>query len=91
MRIKRIILEHHGDIAVFGRDIIDKRSLIQISPEVTSSNPAIMRKVVDLPQPEGPDKYEKLLVADFQINILDGIGTALIPFAKIFDPDIGHN
>src|SRR5580704_6380866 len=27
---------------------------IQISPEVISSSPAIMRSVVDLPQPDGP-------------------------------------
>ena len=27
---------------------------IQISPSVISSSPAIMRSVVDLPQPEGP-------------------------------------
>ena len=27
---------------------------IQISPPVISSSPAIMRSVVDLPQPEGP-------------------------------------
>src|SRR5215469_2736790 len=29
---------------------------IQISPEVISSNPAIMRSVVDFPQPEGPTR-----------------------------------
>src|SRR5581483_9799791 len=29
---------------------------IQISPEVISSNPAIMRSVVDLPQPDGPTR-----------------------------------
>src|SRR5580693_7534909 len=29
---------------------------IQISPEVISSSPAIMRSVVDLPQPDGPTR-----------------------------------
>src|SRR5262245_8803067 len=31
-------------------------SSIRISPEVTASSPAIMRRVVVLPQPEGPTK-----------------------------------
>ena len=35
------------------------RSPIRTSPEVTSSSPAIIRRAVDLPEPEGPTKTMK--------------------------------
>ncbi len=37
-----------------GRTPLIGRPLIEISPEVISSSPAIMLRSVDLPQPEGP-------------------------------------
>ena len=37
-----------------GRTPFIDRPLIAISPEVTSSSPAIMLSSVDLPQPDGP-------------------------------------
>ena len=44
---------------------------ISISPEVTSSSPAIIRSSVDFPQPEGPTKTTNSLVIDLEINVLD--------------------
>jgi hypothetical protein len=39
-----------------GRTSFTNLSPIYISPEVASSNPAIARKVVVFPQPDGPTK-----------------------------------
>ncbi len=38
----------------FGATSFTRRSPIRISPPEISSSPAIIRSVVDLPQPEGP-------------------------------------
>ena len=38
----------------FGCTSLTTRPLISSSPDVTSSSPAIIRKSVDLPQPDGP-------------------------------------
>src|SRR5665213_2788375 len=39
---------------LLGARSVTSRSPIQISPEVTSSSPAIILRSVDLPQPDGP-------------------------------------
>src|SRR5882757_1358728 len=39
-----------------GARSVTSRSPIQISPEVTSSSPASIRRSVDLPQPDGPTR-----------------------------------
>src|SRR5262249_21067685 len=47
----------------FGGTSLTRSPPIQISPEVASSSPAIMRRVVDLPQPEGPTSTTNSLSA----------------------------
>ncbi len=43
-----------------------------ISPSVISSRPAIIRRVVDLPQPEGAYQHDELLIGDLKTKVLDG-------------------
>ena len=52
--IERVVLEHHGDVAVFRLQVVDDAVADGDVPPVMSSSPAIMRSVVDLPQPDGP-------------------------------------
>src|SRR4051794_25404861 len=47
----------------FGGTSLTTSPSTAISPSVMSSNPAIMRKVVDLPQPEGPTSTTNSLSA----------------------------
>ena len=54
VRVERVALEHHGDVAVLGRGVGDVAPPMTSSPAVTSSRPAIIRSRVDLPQPDGP-------------------------------------
>ena len=50
---KRVVLENHGDIAVLGRTPASGLPSSQMLPSSGVSSPAIRRKVVVLPQPEG--------------------------------------
>jgi hypothetical protein len=52
VRVERVALEDHRDVALARRDAVDGRPPIAISPSVASSSPAISRRAVDLPQPE---------------------------------------
>jgi hypothetical protein len=54
VRVQRVVLEHHGDVALGRLQLVDHRPPMEISPPLTSSSPATMRSSVDLPQPEGP-------------------------------------
>jgi len=55
VRVERVVLEHHGDVAVARRHVVhDAPSPMLIWPALISSRPAIIRSSVDLPQPDGP-------------------------------------
>jgi hypothetical protein len=56
VRVERVVLEHHGDVAVLGRDVGDVAVADRIAPPSTSSSPASIRSEVDLPQPDGPTR-----------------------------------
>ena len=45
---------------------LTSRPSIQTSPSETSSSPAIMRSIVDLPQPEGPTKTTNSPLSSFR-------------------------
>ena len=54
VRIERVVLEHHRDVAIARRHVVDDASPIASSPSVISSRPATIRSAVVLPQPDGP-------------------------------------
>jgi hypothetical protein len=56
MREKRVVLEHHRGAALGRGQRRDVLAASMIAPSVTVSCPAIMRRVEDLPQPDGPSR-----------------------------------
>src|SRR5262245_56527824 len=70
---------------------------IEMSPELITSRPAIMRKVVVLQQPEGfssaaarrADKDHELPVTDLQIDVVDGVH-AVVELVDALEYDLPH-
>ena len=56
VRVERVVLEDHRDVALRRRQVVDHAPPIRISPLVISSSPATIRSAVVLPQPEGPTR-----------------------------------
>ena len=54
VRIERVALEHHGDVAVAGRQFVDPPVADDDRARIVALQPATMRSRVDLPQPDGP-------------------------------------
>jgi hypothetical protein len=52
--IQRVVLEHHGDVPLLGRHVVDDAAADGDLAAADLLQPAIMRSSVDLPQPEGP-------------------------------------
>src|SRR4029450_1755812 len=71
----------------------------RIAPASGSRNPAIIRKVVVLPQPEGPrrqttptgraEQNDELAVTDGKVDRIDGHGAG-IAFGEFFELEAGH-
>ena len=76
-RIERVGLEHHGDVAVLRRHVVDdRRPPIAISPPVTVSRPAIMLSSVDLPQPDGPTSTRNSPSLERDVDALEDLDRA---------------
>jgi hypothetical protein len=58
VRVERVGLEHHGQAPVGGGDGVDDLVADGDLAAEMGSSPAIMRRSVDLPQPEGPTKTQ---------------------------------
>ena len=89
VRVERVVLEHHRDVASFGGTSLTTSPPIMMSPSEMSSRPAIIRSVVDLPQPDGPDQHDKLMVGDVEIDAahrLDLVISASPPCATSRQP-----
>ena len=57
VREQRVVLEHHAEAALLGRQRVDAAcSSCQICPPVSGSSPARQFSAVDLPQPDGPSR-----------------------------------
>ena len=54
VRIERVVLEHHGDVAVARAHVVDDLAADLDRAVVMSSSPAMVRSSVLLPQPDGP-------------------------------------
>ena len=62
---------------------------MKMSPEVGASSPAIMRRSVDLPQPDGPDQHDELAVPNRQLNIAEHARWA-VALVELLDPQPRH-
>ena len=69
MRIERVVLEDHRDVALLRRQLGHVAVADQDPPPVGVSSPAIIRSTVLLPQPDGPDEHQQLAVGDLEIEI----------------------
>ena len=70
---------------------VTSRSPMKILPALTSSSPASIRRVVDLPQPDGPDEDHELAVADLEVDARDrGLVGPGIPALCLLERDCCH-
>ena len=90
VRVQSVVLEHHGDVAVFRGNIVDQA--------VTDVHFALgdFFQTCDHTQGGGltaagrTDENDKFLISDFQVEILNGSNIARIDFVNMTATNAGH-
>src|SRR6516165_10316217 len=89
MRIKRIVLKHHGDVAIFRLQVIHDAAADgdgAAAHLLKAGDHAQRRR---LPAPRGADENHELSVLDIESEIVDG-GHACVPLMDVAQENIGH-
>ena len=90
VRVERVVLEHHGDVAVLRRQVVHhlladadlaRGDLLQAGHHPQRRRLAAARR---------PDQHEELLVADFEVDVLDGVKAVVVVLVQVADRDVGH-
>ena len=90
VRIERVVLEHHRDVAVAGREPGD---LALADPDVAlghlleAGNHPQQRR---LPAAGGADEDHELAAPDCQIDAVDGTDVPVVDLSDLLEPDLGH-
>ena len=90
MRVQSVVLEHHGDVAVFRGNIVDQA--------FTDVHFALgdFFQTCDHTQGGGltaagrTDENDKFLISDLQVEILNGSNIARIDFVNMTATNAGH-
>ncbi|OPY90292.1 MAG: hypothetical protein A4E72_00739 [Syntrophus sp. PtaU1.Bin208] len=85
VRVKRIILEHHGDVAVLGFHVVHHAvtDLQDALGDVLQARDHAQGG--GFPAAGGADEHDELLVLDFQVEILDSDHLVVIDFFDMFE------
>ena len=90
VRVERVVLEHHRDVAVAGREPGD---LALADPDVAlghlleaGDHPQQRR----LPAARGADEDHELAAPDRQADVVDGADVPVVDLSDLLEPDLGH-
>ena len=68
VRVERVALEHHGDVALAGLEVGDVLAVHQHAAAADRLQPGQDAQVVVLPEPDGPEQHEELARLDGEID-----------------------
>jgi hypothetical protein len=90
VRIERVVLEHHRDVAIHRRQIVDDFIANQNVSRGDGFEPGYHTQRGGLAAAGRADKDHELLVADLQVHVLHGVHLAVF-LVRVADNDLGHD
>ena len=90
MRVEGVALEHHGDVALLGREVVDDLSadaqgalgdVLQARDHVQGGR---------LAAPGRADQDHELAVGDLEVHVPYGVGSVGITLGDSLEDDLGH-
>src|SRR5262245_30101674 len=89
MRVERIILEHHGDVAIHRGQVVDHLVVDQDASRGNRLQPCYHSQSRGLAATGRTNEDHELFVMDIEVDVLDGVN--LIKFlVQAADDDLGH-
>jgi hypothetical protein len=90
MRVERVVLEHHGDVAVHGREVVDP---LRSDPDIAGGDflqPRDHPERRGLAAAGGADEDHELAVADVEVHVLHGVHAAVVELVDPCQDDLCH-
>ena len=90
MRIERVILEHHGDVAIGRLDLVDDASAdidVARGDGFEARDHAQQR---GLAAAGGADQHAELAVGDFEVDAFDGLEATGVGLADVAENYVSH-
>jgi hypothetical protein len=91
MRIERVVLEHHGDVAVHRRQLVDHPVADQDVARADRLEPGDHAERRRLAAARRADQHDEFLVADLEIDVLHGVHHVAVALVQIPDDDLCHD
>jgi hypothetical protein len=90
VRIQRVVLEDHRDVAVLRGEIVD-----HLAPDLQVSRGDVLEprdhpQRRRLPAARRADEDHELRVADLQVHVLHGLEAVRVPLDDVVELDLGH-
>src|SRR5205085_4788781 len=89
VRVERVVLEHHGDVAVHGREFIDHIAVDRDRAGGDRLKPGDHPQCRRLAAAGRSHEHHELLVADLQIDVFDGVH-AVVELVDPLEDDLSH-
>src|SRR6516225_767933 len=89
VRVERVVLEHHGDVAVHRRELIDYVAVDRDIAGADGLEPGDHAERRRLAAAGRADKDHEFLVADLQIDVFDGVH-AVVELVDPLEDDLSH-
>ena len=84
-----VVLEHHPDVAPMGRDVVDRAPVEEDIAVGRGLEPREHHEAGGLPRTGGAQHGEELAPVDFEVEVLDDEGLAVVALLDVREPDEG--
>ena len=90
MRVERIVLEDHGDVAVFRRHVVDDAAVNGDRAAADLLQPGDHAQRGGFTATRRSDQHDELAVLNFQIDVFHGLHAAGKNLGHVFQNNFGH-
>jgi hypothetical protein len=90
VRVQRVVLEDHRDVAVLGRAVVDHLAADLQLAVGDVLEPGDHPQGGRLPAARWPDEDDELAVLDLQVHVLHGLVAVRIALGDFVQGDVGH-